>query len=116
MPELGSLPAPRFGGTKNRLNHRHIADRVLDGNRNVPIATNGARKYVSLNSVLIASFEALCAHTTAEHITAVIDKYSARPVVRCVEGYFDFYPALCAEELHSLVRNELRAACEDTLA
>ena len=116
MPALGSLPSPRLRGTEDRFNHGHVANGVLDGNRNFAVSAHGARKNISLNSVLITSRKTFGNDPASEDIAAVVDKDAARAVIRGVEWYFDFDTALRPEELHSLVRNELRAACEDALA
>ena len=65
---------------------------------------------------MIACRERFSGHAAAENITPVIYKNSARAIVRRIERDFDFDAAFRAEELHPLVRHELRAAHERGLS
>jgi hypothetical protein len=113
---LGSFPSSGFGGAENRFYDGHIADGIFEGNRDVAIATDGPRKNVSLNGVLITGGEGFRGHAAGVDIAPVIDENSARTIVRRVKGDFDFDASFGAEDLHALVRDELRAACENGLA
>jgi len=117
LTPLQPLPSSGFSGTEDRFEDGHVSGGVFDRNRNFAVSPHGPRENISLNGVLIADRESFRAHAAAENIAPVINKDSARPVVRRVEWYFDFDAPLGAQEPHATegIRTPLsgRMASED---
>ena len=88
----------------------------VERNRHLGAFAHGFGKDVALNRVLVASREGFYRNAATDEVPPVIDKNAARPVIGCVEGDLDFDTALGSQNLHSLVRDKLRAAGKRRMA
>src|SRR6267143_2635178 len=113
---LRFFPPPGLPRPKHRLNHRHVRNRVLKRHRNFAILPNCLRELVALHGILVASGNHFRSDPAAEDVSPIVDEKFTGTVVWCVERNFDFDAALGAEELHPLVRHQLRAARKHCLA
>ena len=106
----------RVGGVEDGVDYGHVPDRVFDGDRDFSAFQNGFGEGIALQGVLIAGGEGLCSDAAAEQISTVVDKEASGTIHRCVEGNLNLDAPMCAKEVDTLVRNQLRTASEDGLA
>ena len=109
------FPLTRLGRAKHSLDYSHVFDRALERDWQFGTLANALREKISLDRVLVYNFELYHLSATAGRIGAVIYKDSAWLVWWSIERNLDFNPAFAAEDLHFLVRHELRAAGENTV-
>src|SRR5260221_6067801 len=103
-------------GPVQRLDHRHVPDRIFERCRYLTSFSHGLRKEVALDRVLIASGDFYSPDAASEQVGYAIHPQPARPVRRRVEGDFHFDAAPRAEDVRALVGDHLHAAGEYRLA
>ena len=110
---LDGLPLAGAGRSKNGVDDGHVGDAFFEGDGDGGAFEDGAREGVALERVLVDDGEGFGGDAGAEDVAAVVGEQACGAIGRGVERDLDFDAALCAVELHALVRDELRAAGED---
>jgi len=110
------LPETCTGRAEEGIDDGHISQGVLKWDGHFCVLLNGLRKEIALDGVLIASGKLLTACVAPTQSGAVVNKNARWFAGWDVIGNFDLYPAVCAENLHALGRNQLRAAGEGSLS
>ena len=109
-------PIGRSRRAENGVNHRHVLDGVFNGNRHVATFTNGARKRVALNRILVAGGKLLSPGCRFPDVAPIVNEHPVGRLFGRIERNLHLDPPFCAEELQTLVRHNLRAAGEDGMA
>src|SRR5882762_6623830 len=112
---LRPFPPPRFPCPEDRLNHRHVRNRILKRHRNLAPLPNRPRQRIPLHRILVANRNRLRSNPPAKYISSIIYKNPRWPVVRRIKRNFNLDSSFRPQELHSLVVHQLRAARERRL-
>src|SRR5713226_1466095 len=115
LSDFGPLPSPRFPSPKYRFDHRHIRNGILERHGNLASLPNSPRKRISLYCILIANRNCFHPNSPAKYIVSIINKNPASTIRWRIKRYLDLNPPLRPQELHPLVRHQLRAASEHRL-
>src|ERR1035441_5963073 len=67
------LPQAGVCGAEDRLDHRHIADGIFQGHRDLGRVQDGLRESIALQRVLIADGESLRGNAAAKQVAAGVD-------------------------------------------
>src|SRR5262249_12979348 len=110
------LPRSHLSRAENGFDHRHVPDRVFEGNWDFPALSDGSRENVALDRVLIARRESFCADVLAENIAAVVNENTAGAIVWRVEWNLNLDATLGSQKVHPLIRHKLGTAGENGLS
>src|SRR5712671_3215699 len=94
------------------LDHRHIRNRIFQRHGNLSLASNGPRKLIALNRVLVDNRKLLDFRHRPRRSP---NEDSARPVIGRVPRNFNFHPSRRAKKMHRLKVCALRKARERRL-
>jgi hypothetical protein len=84
------LPFTRFSRAEDCLDYGHVSNRPLKWNWQLRTLPNACRKHIRLDRMLVANFEFQNLRSSTRGIGAVVNKYPARLIGRCIEWNLDF--------------------------